>query len=60
MLAFKTERDVQVDSLEETTVRLAHENEMLKRRLYGTETERLRTRREPARSATRAARRTDG
>ena len=43
MLAFKAERDVQVDSLQETIVNLAHENELLKRRLYGTKTERLRT-----------------
>src|SRR5688572_11081143 len=43
MLAFKAERDVQVDSLQETIVNLAHENELLKRRIYGTRTERLRT-----------------
>jgi hypothetical protein len=43
MSAFKAERDVQVDSLQETIVNLAHENELLKRRLYGTKTERLRT-----------------
>jgi transposase len=38
-----TERETQVDSLEETIVNLAHENELLKRRLYGNKTERLRT-----------------
>jgi len=43
VLAIKAERDVQVDSLQETIVNLAHENELLKRRLFGTKTERLRT-----------------
>lgn len=43
VLAIKVERDVQVDSLQETIVNLAHENELLKRRLFGTKTERLRT-----------------
>jgi len=43
MVAFKAEHNVQVDSLQETIVNLAHENELLKRRLYGTKTERLRT-----------------
>jgi transposase len=43
VLAIKTERDVQVDSLQQTIVNLAHENELLKRRLFGTKTERLRT-----------------
>jgi len=38
-----TERETQVDSLEETIVSLAHENELLKRRLYGNKTERLHT-----------------
>ena len=43
VVAIKAERDTQVDSLQETIVNLAHENELLKRRLYGTKTERLRT-----------------
>lgn len=43
VLAIKAERDVQVDSLQETIVNLAHENELLKRRLFGTKTERLKT-----------------
>ena len=46
VLGIKTrlnERETQVDSLQETIVNLAHENELLKRRLYGTKTERLRT-----------------
>jgi transposase len=38
-----SEREVQVDSLQETIVNLAHENELLKRRLYGNKTEKLRT-----------------
>jgi hypothetical protein len=38
-----TERETQVDSLQETIVNLAHENELLKRRIYGNKTERLRT-----------------
>jgi transposase len=37
------ERDTKIDSLQQTVVNLAHENELLKRRLYGTKTERLRT-----------------
>lgn len=46
VLGIKTrlsERETQVDSLQETIVNLAHENELLKRRLYGTKTERLQT-----------------
>ena len=46
VLGIKTrlsEREVQIGSLEETIVNLAHENELLKRRLYGNRTERLRT-----------------
>jgi len=46
MLGIKTrlnERDVQVDSLQETIVNLAHENDLLKRRLFGNKTERLHT-----------------
>jgi Transposase C of IS166 homeodomain len=46
MLGIKTRlavREVQVDSLQETIVNLAHENELLKRRLYGKKTERLHT-----------------
>ncbi len=46
MLSVKTrlnERETQVNSLQETIVNLAHENELLKRRLYGTKSERLRT-----------------
>jgi transposase len=43
MLAVKTERDTQVDSLQETIVNLTHENELLKRRLYGNKTERMHT-----------------
>lgn len=43
MLAIKAERDTQVESLQQTIVNLAHENELLKRRLFGTKTERLRT-----------------
>lgn len=43
MLAFKAQHDTQVDSLQETIVNLAHENELLKRRLFGTKTEKLRT-----------------
>jgi transposase len=38
-----SEREVQVDSLQQTIVNLAHENELLKRRLYGNKTEKLRT-----------------
>jgi len=37
------ERDVQNDSLRETIVNLTHENELLKRRLYGNKTERSNT-----------------
>lgn len=37
------ERETQVDSLQETIVNLTHENELLKRRIYGTKTEKLRT-----------------
>lgn len=46
MLGIKSrlsEREVQVDSLQETIVNLAHENELLKRRIYGNKTEKLRT-----------------
>jgi transposase len=46
MLGIKSrlsEREVQVDSLQETIVNLAHENELLKRRIYGNRTEKLRT-----------------
>ncbi|HWA74836.1 MAG TPA: IS66 family transposase [Polyangiaceae bacterium] len=46
VLGIKTrlnERETQVDSLQEAIVNLAHENELLKRRLYGTKTERLQT-----------------
>jgi transposase len=38
-----TERDTQVDSLRETILNLTHENEILKRRLFGNKTERTRT-----------------
>ena len=38
-----TESETRNDSLQETIVNLAHENELLKRRLYGNKTERLRT-----------------
>jgi hypothetical protein len=41
MLTFKAQHDTQVDSLQETIVNLAHENELLKRRLFGTKTEKL-------------------
>jgi hypothetical protein len=37
------EREIQVDSLQETIVNLAHEHELLKRRIYGNKTEKLRT-----------------
>jgi len=43
VVAIRLERDVQVGSLQETIVNLAHENELLKRRLFGNKTERLRT-----------------
>jgi len=46
VLGIKTrlnESETRNDSLQETVVNLAHENELLKRRLYGTKTERLRT-----------------
>jgi transposase len=43
MLAVKAEHGTKVDSLQETIVNLAHENELLKRRLFGNKTERLRT-----------------
>jgi len=46
MLGLKTrmnESDVQNDSLRETIVNLTHENELLKRRLYGNKTERTHT-----------------
>lgn len=46
VLGIKTrldESETRNDSLQETIVNLAHENELLKRRLYGTKTERLRT-----------------
>jgi len=38
-----TERDVQNDSLRETILNLTHENELLRRRLYGNKTERSQT-----------------
>jgi transposase len=38
-----TERDVQNESLRETIVNLSHENELLRRRLYGNKTERAGT-----------------
>jgi len=38
-----TESEVRNESLQETIVNLAHENELLKRRIYGNKTERLRT-----------------
>lgn len=37
------ERETQVDSLQETIANLTHENELLKRRIYGNKTEKLRT-----------------
>ena len=37
------ERDTKVDSLQETIVNLTHENELLKRRLFGNKTERSNT-----------------
>jgi transposase len=46
MLSVKTrltESETRNESLQETIVNLAHENELLKRRLYGTKSERLRT-----------------
>ena len=43
MVAVKAAHNTQVDSLQETIVNLAHENELLKRRLFGNKTERLRT-----------------
>jgi transposase len=38
-----TERDVQNESLRETILNLTHENELLRRRLYGNKTERSQT-----------------
>jgi transposase len=38
-----TERDTQNDSLRETILNLTHENELLRRRLYGNKTERSQT-----------------
>ena len=38
-----TEREVQNDTLRETILNLTHENDLLKRRLYGNKTERSRT-----------------
>jgi transposase len=38
-----TERDAQNDSLRETVLNLTHENELLRRRLYGNKTERSQT-----------------
>src|SRR6185503_19076726 len=38
-----TERDTQVDSLRETILNLTHENELLRRRIYGNKTERAHT-----------------
>lgn len=37
------QRDTKIDSMQETIVNLSHENELLKRRLFGNKTERLRT-----------------
>lgn len=37
------ERDTQIDSLRETVLNLTHENELLKRRIYGNKTERANT-----------------
>jgi transposase len=37
------ERDTEVDSLRETIVNLTHENQLLKRRIYGNKTERSQT-----------------
>jgi len=38
-----TEKLVQIDSLRETVLNLTHENELLKRRIYGNKTERTQT-----------------
>ena len=38
-----TERDAQNDSLRETILNLTHENELLRRRLYGNKTEHSQT-----------------
>jgi transposase len=38
-----TERDTQIESLRETILNLNHENELLRRRIYGNKTERGRT-----------------
>lgn len=38
-----TARDVQIDSLRETILNLTHENELLRRRIYGNKTERTGT-----------------
>ena len=38
-----TERDVKLESLQATILNLTHENELLKRRIYGNKTERTRT-----------------
>ncbi|HEY6556995.1 MAG TPA: hypothetical protein VI072_06965 [Polyangiaceae bacterium] len=35
-----SERDTQIDSLRETVLNLTHENELLRRRIYGNKTER--------------------
>lgn len=46
MLGIKTrltESETRNESLQETIVNLAHENELLKRRIYGNNTEKLRT-----------------
>jgi transposase len=38
-----TEKETQIDSLRETVLNLTHENELLKRRIYGNKTERSQT-----------------
>src|SRR4051812_44454961 len=43
LVAIKAESTAKVSSLEETIGHLAHENELLKRRLFGNKTERSRT-----------------
>jgi transposase len=43
LVAIKAETTAKVTSLEDTIANLAHENELLKRRLYGNKTERSRT-----------------
>ena len=43
LVAIKAETTAKVTSLEDTIANLAHENELLKRRLYGNKTERSHT-----------------